>query len=90
MDREPQQAPPDDRMRAWHIYKRDGLGETVVANDCLILSGVLSFHNRLSARGDSVLVRAFAPDDWHDVTLIDTTPFRVPIQLNRAGGHDAA
>jgi hypothetical protein len=79
--REPQDAATDEQIaRVWHIYKCDGLGETVVANDCQILSGVLSFRNRLSFSGDYVLVRAFAPHDWHDVTLIDT-PFRAPIQL---------
>lgn len=78
---------PDRTARAWHIYKTDRTGETVVANHCQILdSGVLAFHNYLPFTDECVLVRAFSPRDWHDVALVDT-PFAAPVHLHSPTHH---
>jgi len=59
--------------RAWHIDKPGSMGETVVANDCVVLKcGVLVFLNVLA--DTKVLVRAFSSQQWFDCKLIDT-PF---------------
>jgi len=77
---------PPPIARAWHIYKNDGLGETVVANACLIFDGVLSFYNVLPTP-DYILVRAFPvrafqSGRWDDCVLVDT-PYAPAVQLSR-------
>jgi hypothetical protein len=69
---------------AWHIYRPDGSGETVVAHAChLSTSGALAFHNTHPELDTVVLVRAFSARMWDDVELLDT-PNTVPIQLSGA------
>jgi hypothetical protein len=62
-------------MRTWHVHLANGGDLTVVAQQCLIRSGVLSF--RILAPSNTsdpepVIVWAFGQHGWLDATLVDT------------------
>ena len=66
--------------RAWHVLMTNGGGETIVAHQAQVRSGVLSFRNRPKPEHKNVLVRAFAPHVWLEVNLVDT-PASGPVHL---------
>jgi hypothetical protein len=74
--------------RAWHVIMANGGDQTVTAHLCRVLSGVLLFINYTPHdEANRVLVRAFSPNAWRDVDLVDT-PHAAVIQLASAGHYD--
>lgn len=74
---------PPPLSRAWHIDLAHGGGETIVAHECHVLTGVLAFFNHPApddSNGDGVLIRAFGPRQWTEVALIDT-PYATAVHL---------
>lgn len=71
-------------MRAWHVIMANGGDTTIAAHDLDIYSGVLSFSNETPlVPGHYTIVRAFGPNAWHDVELVDTkvTPVHLPPRI---------
>lgn len=66
--------------RSWHIILANGADETVTAHDCTIYEGVLRFTSPPTHHPpddlSSILIRAFGPQAWHDVGLVDLSHMR--------------